>query len=403
MMKRLCVLAFLVAPMLLSVPVLSAGTLDEKIDKALVFSQIQLDRLAQKKGPRRFVAYTDTIGKWVGRGLNGWCCGFTPGLMWMMYDHTGEEKWANYGREWTDAVRARATAADNDTGFQIFNAYGYGLRYASQPADASLLSMNDIRDWPAFLSALSASGKSAQPSPSKRIWELLPKDIRSAAGKSVVGNEQKSNIIKALNSSILSNRDFYKEAYFPNIRLPRGIRGFLSDQENLSSSDAQKLNRALIEAAYPNKVAGIHTLSAAEMRDYEGVVRWANETFTSQRYNAIVGAYRTWPPQLVDPYKGQFEVNSDMMMNLELPVYVAMTTKNYDLLDKVMRHQETTWQHTIFKTGDKQWTPPTSPEYVKRKHGSHGYTYCLRNFTFSIIDTFPNESFRRPIYRNQFF
>ena len=56
----------------------------------------------------------------------------------MMYAHSGDQKWADYGRDWNDAIRPRATASDNDTGFQVFNAFGYALRYASAPdADTS--------------------------------------------------------------------------------------------------------------------------------------------------------------------------------------------------------------------------------------------------------------------------
>ena len=240
--KHIATLWILIIATFLPAPAAEAQTLDDKIDQALAFSQLQLDRLARRKGDQRFVAYTDRDGKWIGRNVSDWCCAFTPGLMWMMYDYTGDAKWEAYGRDWTEAVRQRATATDNDTGFQIFCAYGYGLRHA------------------------------------------------------------------------------------------------------------------------PGETKG---------RGYESVIRQASETLTSQRYNANVGAYRTWPPQLTEPYVGKFEVNSDMIMNLELPIHVAVSTNDHDLLDKVMRHQETTWQHTIFKTGDMQWVQPGSPEYVERKHGSH--------------------------------
>jgi len=226
-------------------PSASADSLVEQVDKALAFAEVQVENLAQRTGPTRFPCYTDTSGKWIGRDLNGWCCGFSAGLMWMLYNHTGDAKWADYGRDWNDSIRPRATASDNDTGFQIYNAFGYALRYGSD------------------------------------------------------------------------------------------------------------------------------ALTEEEVRDYEGTIHWANETFTTQRYNAHVGGFRTWPPSLFQPYEGQFEINSDMVMNLELPIYVARKTGNMDLVDKVARHADTTWQHTVFKDGNAQWEPPSSDEYVPRKHGSH--------------------------------
>lgn len=259
-MNKTVPVILLAVQLLLATPAAPAASLDEKIDKALAFAEVQLEKHAQRSGPRRFTCYTDTAGVWEERGLDGWCCGFSAGLMWMMYDHTRDEKWANYGRDWNDSIRPRATASDNDTGFQVFNAFGYALRYGSD------------------------------------------------------------------------------------------------------------------------------ALSEAEIRDYEGVIRWANETFTTQRYNAHVGGYRTWPPLLFEPYTGEFEINSDMVMNLELPIYVARATGDMDLVDKVARHAETTWQHTIFKEGDAQWESPSSEEYVPRKHGSHWHVVAYDPEAGSVIN-----------------
>lgn len=246
--------------LLLAVNSAPAATLDEQIDTALAFAEAQAEQLAKLTGPERYPCYTDTSGEWIGRDLDGWCCGFTAGLMWMLYDHSGDEKWANYGRHWNNSIRPRATASDNDTGFQIFNAFGYALRHASD------------------------------------------------------------------------------------------------------------------------------ALSEEEIRDYEGVIRWANETFTTQRYNAHVGGFRTWPPTLHLPYEGEFEINSDMVMNMELPIYVAKASGNMDLVDKVSRHADTTWKHTVYKIGDHQWESPASDEYVPRQHGSHWHVVGFDPKTGSVIN-----------------
>lgn len=237
-----------------------ADSLDDQIDAALAFAEVQVEQLAQLTGAERFPCYTDTDGVWIGRDLNGWCCGFAPGLMWMLYEHTGDEKWANYGREWNDSIRPRATASDNDTGFQIYNGFGYALRHASD------------------------------------------------------------------------------------------------------------------------------ALTEEEIRDYESVIRWATETFTTQRYNAHVGGFRTWPPTLFEPYEGEFEINSDMVMNLEMPIYVAKADGDMDLVDKVARHADTTWQHTVFKDGDSQWESPDSDEYVPRQHGSHWHVVEFDPQTGTVIN-----------------
>ena len=259
-MNRSSVFAAVTTVVLIASPTAPAASLDEQIDAAMDFAEVQLEQLAQRTGPMQYPCYTGTDGVWIGRDLDGWCCGFPPGLMWMMYSHTGEEKWADYGRSWNDSIRPRATASDNDTGFQIFNGFGYALRYGSD------------------------------------------------------------------------------------------------------------------------------ALSDEEVRDYEGVIRWANETFVTQRYNAHVGGFRTWPPTLFEPYEGEFEINSDMVMNLELPIYVARATGNMELIDKVIRHADTTWRHTVYKDGDAQWEPPESEEYVPRKHGSHWHVVGFDPKTGSVIN-----------------
>ena len=259
-MNKTSIVALLTTLYFATASPLPAASLDAKINAALALAEVQVEQLAHLTGPERYPCYTDTSGTWIGRDLNGWCCGFTAGLMWMMYDHTGDEKWANYGRAWNDSIRPRATASDNDTGFQIYNAFGYALRHASA------------------------------------------------------------------------------------------------------------------------------ALTEEEVRDYEGVIRWATETFTTQRYNAHVGGFRTWPPTLFEPYEGQFEINSDMVMNLEMPLYVAKASGDMDLIDKIMRHANTTWEHTVFKVGDAQWESPDSDEYVPRQHGSHWHVVEFDPQTGSVIN-----------------
>ncbi|MCZ6631928.1 MAG: hypothetical protein O7G87_00855, partial [bacterium] len=73
-------------------------------------------------------------------------------------------------------------------------------------------------------------------------------------GSSSLEGEYKFNIIKALNENILDSSDFYQEGYFSSIALPEAVQRLLSNQANLSSSDAQRLNRLLIESAYPHEI-----------------------------------------------------------------------------------------------------------------------------------------------------
>lgn len=106
-------------------------TLEGRIEASMSFAQTQLEHLAMRAGPQRFVAYTNTEGQWDQRTISNWCCSFPIGLFWMMYDYTEEAQWVEYAMDWAQAVEDTAVATDNDTGFQVFGAYGYGFRHAS--------------------------------------------------------------------------------------------------------------------------------------------------------------------------------------------------------------------------------------------------------------------------------
>ena len=132
-------------------------------------------------------------------------------------------------------------------------------RYTDYPL--ALFRVGDITDWPGFLSKLNSAGKSAQPSPGKRIWELLSQDIQAVVEESInLQEEQKSNIINALNSNVLENSNFYQERNFSGITIPQEAQRLLNNLVNLSPSEVQRLNRLLIESAYPHEIAKSHSL-----------------------------------------------------------------------------------------------------------------------------------------------
>lgn len=121
--------------MLASVPAWSlhaqAGAQDSigwKLDNALQFSAAQLETLATTvlSNSSQFVDYSSPAGQWTVKNNSTWCSGFTPGLLWMMYDYHGDNIWQQRARSWTLGVKSRTTATDNDTGFQIMNSFGKG-------------------------------------------------------------------------------------------------------------------------------------------------------------------------------------------------------------------------------------------------------------------------------------
>jgi len=60
---------------------------------------------------------------------NDWTSGFFPGMLWMMYEHTGKAEWQEAAREFTGLMsREPYNGNSHDVGFKVYDSYGNGLR-----------------------------------------------------------------------------------------------------------------------------------------------------------------------------------------------------------------------------------------------------------------------------------
>lgn len=79
-----------------------------------------------------FTDYTDEDGEWDIQGDSNWCSGFVPGIYWYLTALTGETEWKCYAKHWTEGLRSRAYATDNDTGFQVYDSFGLGYNLGGE-------------------------------------------------------------------------------------------------------------------------------------------------------------------------------------------------------------------------------------------------------------------------------
>jgi hypothetical protein len=169
----------------------------------------------------RFVNYTNASGIWRTQNDATWTSGFVPGIFWLLRDLETEPSWESVARTWDAGVRSRATATDNDTGFQVHTPYAYALTFGTS-----------------------------------------------------------------------------------------------------------------IDAA-----------------DYESVIHTAADTLTNQRWNATIGAYRAWPAGDTSPTSMPFEVNIDMMMNMELVLWSGQNGGPSEYVDHAIAHADTTWRDLVREDG----------------------------------------------------
>ncbi len=119
----------------------------------------------------------------------------------------------------------------------------------------------DIADWPAFVATLRQQAAQSFPTPGRRVLELMPADTREAilaSGGSdpAVPPELQARILVAINEQ-LGRPDFYDRWLFFDTPLTEFARGRIAQQsyKPLPADDVQKLNRDVLESAFPGHIA----------------------------------------------------------------------------------------------------------------------------------------------------
>ncbi|MFB0515942.1 MAG: glucuronyl hydrolase [Candidatus Neomarinimicrobiota bacterium] len=57
-----------------------------------------------------------------------WTSGFFPGILWQLYQYTGNPSFSVQARRWTEGLETQQTAPTHDVGFMINNSFGHGYR-----------------------------------------------------------------------------------------------------------------------------------------------------------------------------------------------------------------------------------------------------------------------------------
>jgi hypothetical protein len=119
----------------------------------------------------------------------------------------------------------------------------------------ALISRYDALDWKGLAAKLKEQGEASQPSPEKRIWELMSSEIREAVTE-IASIDHPYDYIKSQMTNGLSNllerRDFYDERSWRGVALSREASTLLDRGiANLTETEFRRLNCLLLEAAFP--------------------------------------------------------------------------------------------------------------------------------------------------------
>ncbi len=124
----------------------------------------------------------------------------------------------------------------------------------------------DIVDGPQLAKRLREAGGAEQDSPAKRIWSLLDEDTHKAVdGLVKIGTGEKrregqgEQIFRGVNAlrknlnKLITRPDFYEAKAWGELSLPKEAKDFVTrGTDNLSKIELQRMNRLLIEAAFPS-------------------------------------------------------------------------------------------------------------------------------------------------------
>ena len=130
-------------------PTPSAGQYgDVRLEEAFDFAAEQAGATATTVAPWRFPTKTELgDGSWEASGRGDWRSGFFPGVLWFLFEHTGDDRWRTDAERWTDNLEQQKTVTGNhDVGFQIMSSYGLGLRMTDNEAytDVILTTANSL-------------------------------------------------------------------------------------------------------------------------------------------------------------------------------------------------------------------------------------------------------------------
>lgn len=98
--------------------------LQQNIEKAFDFAQQQVWALTEKQ-PDFFPMYT-VNGKWKhsGESWTHWCDGFLGGMMWIFHGRTGQTRWLEKARHYSQLIEHRKLDRDvHDLGFLFWSTY----------------------------------------------------------------------------------------------------------------------------------------------------------------------------------------------------------------------------------------------------------------------------------------
>ncbi len=90
---------------------------------ASIYKQLSVESSPKNGYPRAIL----DEGKWNLVPPSDWTSGFFPGILWQLFDYSGDSALLVEAGRWTHGLADQTTAPTHDVGFMIYNSYGRGF------------------------------------------------------------------------------------------------------------------------------------------------------------------------------------------------------------------------------------------------------------------------------------
>jgi len=144
---------------------------------------------------------------------------------------------------------------------QIFTGLVLGIYLVNNPitVSASFVYPRDVIDWDILEDRLIKGGENTAPSSAAKIWHMFPEEarklVREAHDQGRIAEEDRDAVLLGLNT-ILRDATLYEAALWPEAALKPELTDLLQrGLATLSEREVVRVNRLLIEAAFPQAVA----------------------------------------------------------------------------------------------------------------------------------------------------
>lgn len=115
---------------------------DNWVDNALTQAHLQAIRMAKsiKDQPGQLPRSANRDEKLITSSSDWWCSGFYPGVLWLLYENTGDPELLQYASEFTNRLnKEQFNTSTHDLGFMLYCSYGNALRITGNDSIKNVL------------------------------------------------------------------------------------------------------------------------------------------------------------------------------------------------------------------------------------------------------------------------